>query len=348
MKALLYILFSLFLILPVVSQQKASPDSHALNKRVTANWGMSNRDVKNIFSNTKYSSDAVLGYETELFGKKCELAYYFQNDKLIAGKYIFYVDREYVNEYDNLKKLINEQYSLPSLDTIIHNSNEIKYISNWNNIINKTTNVYLYLTTNYDYTEEKLSVELWEKNYDISKKYTDSLELVKLNHQLDSSKQVLMQTKLDLLKTLNEKYLNKYFYMSDKVRGFKKFEKIKISKILTDSIQIQYNFELWQMRVQKEDKTEVDISILDNFADGTLVKNNPLAKFNKVMQELIKNGKIRIGMTKEQARLSWGEPNSINRTVGSWGVHEQWVWEYKYSSNTYLYFENGILTSFQD
>jgi hypothetical protein len=48
-------------------------------------------------------------------------------------------------------------------------------------------------------------------------------------------------------------------------------------------------------------------------------------------------------MTDEMVRLSWGSPRDINRSVGSWGVHEQWVY---YSS--YLYFENGILTSWQD
>ena len=48
-------------------------------------------------------------------------------------------------------------------------------------------------------------------------------------------------------------------------------------------------------------------------------------------------------MTRELATISLGSPNDINRTVGSWGVHEQWVYY-----NLYLYFENGILTSYQN
>ena len=52
---------------------------------------------------------------------------------------------------------------------------------------------------------------------------------------------------------------------------------------------------------------------------------------------------IRIGMSKEMVADSWGEPQDINRTVGEWGVHEQWVY-----GSSYLYFENGKLTSFQD
>lgn len=56
----------------------------------------------------------------------------------------------------------------------------------------------------------------------------------------------------------------------------------------------------------------------------------------------IENQKIKIGMSPEETKLSWGDPKKINKSVGSWGVHEQWVYE-----NQYLYFENGKLASFQ-
>lgn len=48
-------------------------------------------------------------------------------------------------------------------------------------------------------------------------------------------------------------------------------------------------------------------------------------------------------MTEEMATISLGMPNDVNRTVGSWGVHEQWVYD-----NIYLYFENGKLSSYQN
>lgn len=51
-----------------------------------------------------------------------------------------------------------------------------------------------------------------------------------------------------------------------------------------------------------------------------------------------------LGMTAELCRASWGKPRDINRSTGSWGVHEQWC----YSSGNYLYFEDGILTSIQN
>ncbi|MDD5108867.1 MAG: hypothetical protein PHC29_05095 [Candidatus Omnitrophica bacterium] len=55
------------------------------------------------------------------------------------------------------------------------------------------------------------------------------------------------------------------------------------------------------------------------------------------------NKKIRIGMAKEEVLLSWGKPGDINRTVTQYSTHEQWVY-----SKQYLYFENGILTTWQD
>lgn len=52
---------------------------------------------------------------------------------------------------------------------------------------------------------------------------------------------------------------------------------------------------------------------------------------------------IRIGMNREEVKLTWGKPNDINRTVTQSVTHEQWVYGSKY-----LYFDNGILTSWQD
>lgn len=74
------------------------------------------------------------------------------------------------------------------------------------------------------------------------------------------------------------------------------------------------------------------------------VESNPELPAKTV--EYILAGKIVIGMTKEQVEASWGQPRDVNRTVGSWGVHEQWI--YGSYAGCYLYFEEGILTSWQD
>ncbi len=71
-----------------------------------------------------------------------------------------------------------------------------------------------------------------------------------------------------------------------------------------------------------------------------------MEKYNcsQEIAEVIHKGCVRIGMTDEQCRAAWGRPRDINRSIGSYGVHEQWC----YSSGSYLYMENGILTSIQN
>jgi len=67
-------------------------------------------------------------------------------------------------------------------------------------------------------------------------------------------------------------------------------------------------------------------------------------KYGKTYADLILQGKVRIGMTAEMCREAWGVPDDINRSSGSWGVHEQWCYDW----GGYLYMENGKLTSIQN
>lgn len=63
----------------------------------------------------------------------------------------------------------------------------------------------------------------------------------------------------------------------------------------------------------------------------------------KNIWEAIEDGKVRIGMSKEQVSLSWGKPKSINKTVTENSASEQWV----YRDGSYLYFTDGIVRSIQ-
>lgn len=59
----------------------------------------------------------------------------------------------------------------------------------------------------------------------------------------------------------------------------------------------------------------------------------------------VKSEGVSIGMSQEEVRASsWGRPQSVNKTTGVYGVHEQWV----YGGRNYLYFENGRLTTIQN
>lgn len=78
-------------------------------------------------------------------------------------------------------------------------------------------------------------------------------------------------------------------------------------------------------------------------ADDRNTFRKAAAKWGVNTAKDIVKGYVRIGWNKEKCRMSWGEPRDINTSIGVWGRHEQWCY---YSS--YLYFENGILTSIQD
>lgn len=65
-------------------------------------------------------------------------------------------------------------------------------------------------------------------------------------------------------------------------------------------------------------------------------------KFGKNNLAKILQGNVSIGMTKEMAKISWGEPDKINQTITAAGTHEQWVY-----NNNYLYFDNNKLTAIQ-
>ena len=61
------------------------------------------------------------------------------------------------------------------------------------------------------------------------------------------------------------------------------------------------------------------------------------------VKSAVLKGNITLGLSCDDTRASWGAPTKIHRTVGTYGVHEQWIY-----GDTYIYFENGILTSWQD
>ena len=69
-----------------------------------------------------------------------------------------------------------------------------------------------------------------------------------------------------------------------------------------------------------------------------------LINYGQELYNKLKEGHYWLGMTTEMAKISLGSPTDINRNVGLWGVHEQWV----YNNGIYLYFENSTLKSYQN
>lgn len=118
-------------------------------------------------------------------------------------------------------------------------------------------------------------------------------------------------------------YISVFWF--EKNKQIEKFIEVKKKEI--ESLRI---FKIEQeLKAEKEELAKQDRKYIKKYG-------------SKVYNEL-KEGYIWIGMTKKMAIISRGYPKDINRTVGSWGIHEQWVYD-----GAYLYFENGYLKSWQD
>jgi hypothetical protein len=80
--------------------------------------------------------------------------------------------------------------------------------------------------------------------------------------------------------------------------------------------------------------------------EDKFLTDDPHAAHNwpKKVWDAIEESSIFKGMTTEQARMSWGEPNVIGNSTSTAGREESW----SYSSGSKLVFTNGILTTVQN
>ena len=125
------------------------------------------------------------------------------------------------------------------------------------------------------------------------------------------------------------------FYMIDS-KGEKGYA--HYSTLPTDERLLAYKTQGMVQENEKKEKKEKEELELKKKREVAIIK-----EFGTKNGKRILNGEIWLGMTSSMAIESIGVPKEKNRTIGSWGEHEQWVYEYRY-----LYFENDILKSWQD
>lgn len=79
--------------------------------------------------------------------------------------------------------------------------------------------------------------------------------------------------------------------------------------------------------------------------EDRVFEENPKDKFKWTEEEwdLISDGKVRLGMTKDEVLLSWGGPSKVNQDMYQGSIREQWIY-----GSYYLYFENDKLTAMQN
>jgi hypothetical protein len=117
--------------------------------------------------------------------------------------------------------------------------------------------------------------------------------------------------------------------------------------------------------------TRMDAQKLSTVSDDKLIRalrwalSNEMSRTEAMFQEgkkrswftdddilLIRKGKIEIGMTERALLASWGYPINIRKPVSADGENKQYVYvygkRYLFSSRSYVYVDNGTITSWQD
>jgi hypothetical protein len=66
-------------------------------------------------------------------------------------------------------------------------------------------------------------------------------------------------------------------------------------------------------------------------------------------EKAIAEGKVFVGMTKDEVIKSWGTPTRVNKTTTSGGSTEQWVYYGRGGSGSdqYVYVDNGVVRTVQ-
>lgn len=155
---------------------------------------------------------------------------------------------------------------------------------------------------------------------------------------------------------LKEKYKNQVFvfqdYYLEDSKDIETGENITIKtgqkwKITDLTIDEKYYSLAFVIENELKEKTFVNYETITN-GYSFVYKNSDVQKYiQKFGQEnftTILKKKVKIGMTKEMCKLSWGEPENVNKTTIQGKQTEQWV----YGNGNYLYFDGNVLKTIQN
>ncbi|UCE72630.1 MAG: hypothetical protein JSU99_04780 [Nitrospiraceae bacterium] len=95
--------------------------------------------------------------------------------------------------------------------------------------------------------------------------------------------------------------------------------------------------------VQKSSVSDWEVEKItdDETRRRIFVEENP--GLHLIIKEAILNGDIIIGMSKDMVIASWGMAEEITRSGSAFSTYEEWIY-----GDTYLYFENDILSEWQN
>lgn len=140
-----------------------------------------------------------------------------------------------------------------------------------------------------------------------------------------------------ILNIENEKY-GKYYIFASELLQLKEWKKEYFL-----SMADFHKYQAVQNQLRAEAKARAAKAAEEAVRRANERKVRILDRYGEYYGNLILQGKVVIGMTKQQCIEALGNPRRINRTTTVYMVYEQWVYY-----NKYLYFENGELVTIQD
>ena len=136
-----------------------------------------------------------------------------------------------------------------------------------------------------------------------------------------------------------------WYDLNEEMTAGRKFVEVRIDSVLPGN-------KVFPLKVMFTDIEARRKAILWMTAGGTVLKNRSFdalfsltdlrKRFPDIESDVwqcIVAGKVKAGMTKDEVRLSLGNPSSINQRPTYEGVREYWY----YPDGRYLYFEDGLL-----
>ena len=130
-------------------------------------------------------------------------------------------------------------------------------------------------------------------------------------------------------------------------KPFDRFDEVKVVDIYLYHIG-GFDRPLWLMIQSKDGRTGyVKYNYKDRskgFFDNYYYTTDPFPnEWGDEIIDIVKSGRISVGMTERQVRISWGNPSYINTTVTQHGKNEQWV--YNNFKPDLVYIKNGKVDS---
>jgi hypothetical protein len=290
--------------------------------------------------------------------KTVEIKPYDSTKNFLENDVYSYIGQElYVyGKHEDLRKYGYEGFFKDyTKSTLINKSNVYKCCDNFNSkyteLVDKyfkvlevikhpeaKSNELLYGTVFYLKLEEKESKDIVYFEYD--SRFSSKFHFVVVGYFSKQKKEMIGKK----IVVRGKNWMDKNKHMTDMATGnpVSEFEPGKVWAVVDLTIEEKYYTLSLILENSKKERIPLDIKSLEQTWWAFKLDQAKMykVKFGEDNWQRILEGKVKIGMTDEMCKLSWGSPKKINETITSGKVTEQWVYE-----DNNLYFSNKILTT---